>query len=78
MFGHTLYTCPEHRKLGEVFTPDVREPGQAREQVRAMLEARRQALARETEKAPLPPRPPYNIGHYADPRHRPRNPGMGQ
>ena len=71
MYGHTLFTCPEHSKeLGDHSGRSgmVREEG--RRAVRLLLEARRQALARETEKAPLPPRPPNNIGHYADLRKR--------
>lgn len=69
MYGHTLFTCPEHadgsnrdkeRLWGD--TPGL----SAREQVKALLAARRQSLAREKTKQPLPPRPPNNIGHYAN------------
>lgn len=72
--GQTVYRCPRHldgRSVGEPRESDrdSRQPG--REQVKALLAARRAALARDRERPPLPPRPPYNIGHYyADPRNR--------
>lgn len=73
--GQTIFRCPAHRLMEKVPVPPVGAPdkpgiGRGKEQVKALLAARRAALAKERTKTPLPPRPPYNIGHYADPRNR--------
>lgn len=67
--GQTVYRCPVHRNVrhlpvagpGEEFTQG-NSPG--RERVREILDQRRRNLAAEKPARQLPPRPPYNIGHY--------------
>lgn len=91
MYGHNIYTCPEHRTTTDsagiegthtsrrtANIPKSASPAKsAREQVKELLAARRASLAREKPVRQLPPRPPYNIGHYDNTRQLPRNPGMG-
>lgn len=78
--GQTVYRCPDHRTATSIASaprtqPATDNPGRAA--VRTFLDERRRNLARERPIRSLPPRPPYNIGHYDDTRQLPRNPGMG-
>lgn len=71
MFGHTQFTCPEHRKSQaprQAINVDIGRPTQNtdglsnREKVIRMIEQHKAQAARSRTKPQLPPRPPYNIG----------------
>lgn len=68
--GQTVYRCPLHRDVRvlppapEPAAEDLEGTTSGREQVRELLEQRRRNLAAERPRRSLPPRPPYNIGHY--------------
>lgn len=66
--GQTLYRCPAHKGTASQPSPARQEPGEdspGRAAVRRILAERRNSLNREREhRRNLPPRPPFNIGHY--------------